>query len=81
MLLMLNTQVSGLHFVRLYHVAQSLIGLFLGILQLNYLLQELHSLVVEEASRFLSGFQGQRCAHLEKDQKCIIKIIIIIPFV
>lgn len=65
-LLVLHPQVAGLHLVGLDHVAEGLIGLLLRVLQLRYLLQELHSLLVKEAARVLLGLQCQRCAHLKK---------------
>lgn len=65
-LLVLHPQVASLHLVGLDHVAESLVGLLLSRLQLHYLLQELHSLLVKEATCILLGFQGQCCAHLKK---------------
>lgn len=66
MLLVLHPQVAGLHLVGLDHVAEGLVGLLLRRLQLSYLLQELHSLLVKEAPCVLLGFQGERSAHLRK---------------
>lgn len=67
-LLVLHPQVSSLHLVGLDHVAEGLVGLLLDALQLLYLLQELHSLLVKEATCVLLGFQGQCCAHLKKQK-------------
>lgn len=64
--LVLHPQVSSLHLVRLDHVAESLVRLLLGGLELGDLLQELHPLLVEEATRLLLGFQRECGAHLEK---------------
>lgn len=64
-LLVLHSQVASFHLVSLDHVTESLIGLLLRGLQLYYLLQELHSLLVKEATCLLLGFQGQCCAHLK----------------
>lgn len=73
-LLVLHPQVAGLHLVGLDHVAESLIRLLLSRLQLRYLLQELHSLLVKEATCLLLGFQGECSAHLkeqgEKQEGC-----------
>lgn len=66
MMLVLHPQVASLHLVGLDHVAQSLVSLLLRRLQLGYLLQELHSLLVKEASCVLLGFQGECSAHLKK---------------
>lgn len=65
-LLVLHPQVASLHLVGLDHVAEGLVRLLLRRLQLSYLLQELHSLLVKEAPCVLLGFQGERSAHLRK---------------
>lgn len=67
-LLVLHSQVTSLHLVCLDHIAESLVCLFLTCLQLSYLLQELHSLLVKEAPRLLLGFQSERSAHLQEWQ-------------
>lgn len=54
-LLVLHPQVTGLHLVSLDHVAERLVSLPLGRLQLGYLLQELHPLLVKEPTRVLLG--------------------------
>lgn len=64
-LLVLHSQVTSLHLVCLDHIAESLVCLFLSCLQLSYLLQELHPLLVKEAPRLLLGFQSERSAHLQ----------------
>lgn len=71
MLLVLHPQVASLHLVGLDHVAEGLVSLLLRRLQLGYLLQELHSLLVEEAPRLLLGFQGERGANLRQRRAVI----------
>lgn len=68
-LLVLHSQVTSLHLVCLDHIAESLIRLFLSWLQLSYLLQELHSLLVKEAPGLLLGFQSERSTHLVEGQR------------
>lgn len=75
-LLVLHSQVTSLHLVCLDHIAECLICLFLRCFQLNYLLQELHSLLVKEAPSLLLGFQSECSAHLDDWQrwKLLIRI-------
>lgn len=76
-LLVLHSQVASLHLVGLDHVAERLVGLLLRRLQLSYLLQELHSLLVKEASRLLPGFQGERGANLRQRRAVIVAGLIL----